>query len=199
MATGIRDYYAARKGTSNGIPVLHVLVNIERDLSWQGQTDTFLPARGVRICGNDYTATTTKTIRNLFAPPGGTNGPDPRPVLVIINCVSNSPSHALHQVLVNHIEPGGGAEDYSARIAQWRNVIDAVQAPPPRLANPRRTEDAIEFVVPSQRGRTNRVEVSPDLEEWSTLTNLFGTNAPVLVRDPVILPDTQRFYRVRRF
>jgi hypothetical protein len=204
MTNGIRDYYRIRNGTSNGIPVAYVVVNLERSASFQGQTDAFLAPRGVRICGNDYTATNTKSIRGLFGLPAGvpggspTNGPDPRPLYVIINCVSNSPSHAQWQILENHIEPGGGAEDYSVRIAAWRRLIDSVQAPPPRITGARYTNDAFEFTIPGQRGRTNRVERTTDFANWTSITNVFGTNAPVRVRDPDATVDERRFYRVVR-
>jgi hypothetical protein len=194
MATGIRDYYAARKGTSNGIPVVHAVIDIAGP-SYVAQTDAYLPPRGVRICGNDW----SRTLRNTFAPPStGTNGPDPRPVYIIINCVSNSPSHAQWQLLDLHIEPGGGAEDYSARIAAWRNLIDSVQAPPPRLTNVALSAGTFQFTFPGQRGRTNRVESTTNFVDWTTVTNTFGTNAPITFRDTNAAVNPQRGYRVRR-
>src|SRR6185295_1571155 len=193
MATGIRDYYAARKGTSNGIPVAHVIIDIAGPL-YEAQTDAYLPPRGARICGNDW----SRTLRNYFAPPGGTNGSDPRPVYLIINGVSNSTSHAQWQLLELHIEPGGGAEDYSARIARWRNIIDSVRAPPPVLRNARLNGGAFEFTVPGQRGRTNRVESTTNFINWTTVTNFFGTNAPIVIRDTNALQRDRRLYRVVR-
>jgi len=193
MATGIRDYYAARKGTSNGIPVLHVVIDIA-GASFAGQTDTYLLPRGGRICGNDW----SRTLRNSFAPTGGTNGTDPRPVYMIINCVSNSPSHPQYQLLELHIEPGGGAEDYTARINAWRNLIDSVQAPPPRLTNVLRTNNTFQFTFPGQRGRTNRVECTTNFTDWAVVTNTFGTNLPITFRDTNALVNPRRFYRVRR-
>jgi thiol-disulfide isomerase/thioredoxin len=198
MTNGIRAYFENRKGTSNGIPVVYVIANLEPSTSWQAQTDAYLPPRNVRICGNDYTPTRTNQIRDLFGPPGGTNGPNPRPVYVIINCVSNSPSHPMWQVLMAHAEPGGGAEDYSVRISAWRNIIDSVQAPPPRITGTKSDGNNFEFVVPGQRGRTNRVERTTDLGQWTTVTNLFGTNAPITIRDPAAGANSHRFYRVVR-
>jgi hypothetical protein len=193
MTNGIREYYAARKGNSNGIPVVHVIIDIA-GASYLAQTDAYLPPRGVRICGNDW----SRTLRNTFAPPGGTNGSDPRPVYIIINGVSNSTSHAQWQLLELHIEPGGGAEDYTARIAAWRNIIDSVQAPPPRLTNTRLTNDTFQFTFPGQRGRTNRVECTTNFIDWTTVTNTFGTNAPITFRDTNAAVNPQRVYRVRR-
>jgi len=169
---------------------------------WQGQTDTFLRSYNVNACGNDYTLTTHQTIRNLFAPPSPTNS-DPRPVFVAINCLSNSPSHAHWQVLLMEFYNGGGAQDFSARIAAWRNTIDSVQAPPPLLANARLTDGGFEFTFPGQRGRTNRVEYSTmaspgGLPDWTLVTNVFGTNAPITFRETSVLLNERRVYRLRR-
>ena len=54
-----------------------------------------------------------------------------------------------------------------------------------------------EMTIPGQLGRTNRVEFSTDFTTWNTLTNIWGTNAPITIRDST--PATgQRLYRVRR-
>ena len=117
---------------------------------------------------------------------------------MIINGVSNSTSHAQWQLLDLHIEPGGGAEDYSARIAQWRKIIDSVQAPLPVLSKARLNGSTFEFTVPGQRGRTNRVESSTNFVNWTTVTNLFGTNAPIVIRDTNALQRDRRLFRVVR-
>jgi hypothetical protein len=197
MATNIGHWYRDRRGTSNGIPVVHVVANLERVQSWQAQTDTFLRARGVSICGNDYTTTNVNIVRNLFAPPTASN-PNPRPVFAVINCVSNSPSHPQWQLLINHIEAGGGFEDYSANITAWRRIIDSVQAPPPAITGARFNGGMFEFAIPGQRGRTNRVEHSVNFLDWATLTNGFGTNGPLTIRDPDAVGISNRFYRVVR-
>ena len=175
----------------------YIAVNMEPASVWQAQTDSFLRSYGIKICGNDYTATNSKGIRNLFATPTALN-PDPRPVFLAINCVSNSPSHAHWQVLVNEFYDGGGAIDFSPRIAIWRNIIDSVQAPPPLITGARFPGSDFEFTIPGQRGRTNRVEFTSDFSAWTTLTNVFGTNAPVLIRDTNAPADPHRFYRVVR-
>ena len=180
----------------------HVVVNMEPASVWQGQTDTFLRSYKVNVCGNDYTATTHQGIRNLFAPPSATNA-DPRPVFVAINCLSNSPSHAHWQVLLMEFYNGGGAQDFSARIAEWRNVIDSVQAPPPLLSNARLAGGNFEFTFPGQRGRTNRVECATmagpgDFLDWTVITNIYGTNTAVTFRDTNTLLNERRFFRVRR-
>ena len=169
---------------------------MEREPTFQLQTDVFLRATNVAVCGNDYTATTRYGIRNLFAPPNATNG-DPRPVFLAINCVSNSPSHAQYQVLISDFSNGGSAFDFTSLLTNtYRRILDSVQAPPPVLTAPQLTNNALEFTFAGQRGRTNRVEATTDFIDWSTVTNVFGTNAPIRVREPLGLPE--RFYRVRR-
>jgi hypothetical protein len=169
---------------------------MEREPTFQLQTDVFLRATNVAVCGNDYTATTRYGIRNLFAPPNATNG-DPRPVFLAINCVSNSPSHAQYQVLICDFSNGGGAFDFTSLLTTtYRRILDSVQAPSPVLTAPQLNGNTFEFTFPGQRGRTNRVEGTTNFVDWSTVTNVFGTNAPIRVREPLEQPE--KFYRVRR-
>lgn len=173
---------------------------MEPSPSWQAQTDTYLNGLNVRICGNDYTGAglNHQLVRNLFASPNPPTNPDPRPVFVAINCISNSPSRQYREVLLKAFYNGGGAIDFSADIANWRNIIDAVQAPPPRITDLRLVTNTVRFTIPGQRGRINRVEYSSNFVNWATLTNVTGTNAPVTVRDTNVLANPRRFYRIVR-
>ncbi len=172
---------------------------MESGSTWQGQTDTYMASFGVSICGNEYTATANHIVRSLFATPTGAN-PDPRPLFIVINCISNTLTRQYHEVLLNAVENGGGTTDFSAQIASWRNIIDAVQAPPPKITDFRATLAGVfRFVVPAQRGRTNRVECTTDFTNWVTITNIIGTNALIPVRETNIFPNPRRFYRVVRF
>ena len=173
------------------------MVNLERSSSWQAQTDAFLGSHGVTVCGNDYTATNVNVMRNLFAPPTASN-PSPRPVFVVINCVSNSPGHTYRELLVNEIYAGGDAQNFGPNIANWRRAIDSVQAPPPAVTGTRLSGDIFEFTIPGQRGRTNRVERSSNLLDWAPLAIVFGTNGPVTIREPDAPENPNRFYRVVR-
>ena len=175
----------------------YVAVNMEPAQFFQAQTDTFLRGRGIGVCGNDYTTTNRYALRRLFDLPSG-NNPDPRPVFVALNCATNSPSHAHWQVLVKEFYNGGGAIDFSASIASWRNLIDSVQAPPPLITEARFSGDAFEFTVPGQRGQTNRIEFTSTFSSWTTLTNIFGSNGPVSIRDVTTSDGQPRFYRVLR-
>lgn len=162
-------------------------------------TDSFMASFGVSICGNEYTAAANHIVRSLFATPTGAN-PDPRPLFIVINCISNTLTRQYHEVVLNAVENGGGATDFSGQIASWRNIIDAVQAPPPQITDVRATPAGLfRFTVPGQRGRINRVQSSTDFTNWVTVTNITGTNAPVIVRETNIFPNPHRFYRVVRF
>jgi hypothetical protein len=171
---------------------------MERDSTWQAQTDSYMASFGVNICGNEYTASANHIVRSLFATPTGAN-PDPRPLFVVINCISNTLTRQYREVLLNAVENGGGTTDFSAQIASWRNIIDAVQAAPPRITDVRlATNDIFRFTVSAQRGRTNRVECTTNFVDWTTITNISGTNAPVIVRDTNVLANPRRFYRLLR-
>ena len=176
----------------------HVVVNIERAAEWQAQTDTFLKARGIEVCGNDYTTTSVNPIRRLFAPATPSN-PSPRPVFVAINCVSNSPSHRYREILVNEIYAGGGAQDFSANIRNWRSKIGAVQAAPTPilLSTPRfGSEGAFQFTMTGAANARYAIEASLDLENWQRIIgDLPGSTAGSVVSDPTLPLLPRQFYR----
>src|SRR4051812_26210731 len=165
---------------------------MESDSTWQAQTDSYMASFGVKTCGNEYASGATHIVRSLFATPTSSN-PDPRPLFIVINCISNTLTRRYHEVLVNAVENGGGTTDFSAQIAAWRTIIDAVQAPAPAITDVRLANtNTIRFTVPGQRGRTNRVEGTTDFLTWGTVTNITGTNVPVVVRDTTVLTNPQR-------
>jgi hypothetical protein len=55
--------------------------------------------------------------------------------------------------------------------------------------------DGPELVLQIATGLNGRIEVSTNLENWVTLTNFFGTNATLNIRDPAATNYSQRFYR----
>ena len=172
-------------------------MDMEPSSSYQGQTDLFLRNNGVRICGNDYVP--RHALRNLFVTTNASDINLPRPVFLAINCLSNSPSHAYRKILIDDSFQGGSGFDFTPNIARWRDVLDSVQAPPPRITNVRLTNGVFQFTFPGQRGRTNRVEGTTNFADWTVLTNVFGTNAPIVFGDPNVLPTDRRSYRIRRF
>ena len=183
-------FYENLKGNSNGLPVAHVAVNLESLASYQTQTDNFVNQHSFRVAVNDYDGASTNAVRNLFFVQGT------RPVFIIINAVSNSPSHALWQVLT--AEQGYGDSNFADNVIGWQRLIDSVQAPPPRISDARLHDGALEFTIPGQRGRTNRVEGTADFAAWTTITNIFGTNASIVIRDGNLHENGQRYYRVVR-
>ena len=170
-------------------------MNINPVAQVQAICDEFTQEFGIRPVANDYNydpaigALHTNAVHDLFQPFGA------KPVFLIINCVSNSPSHGRNTLLLND---NTTPEDWDATAAQWRARIDSVQAPPPQLADLRLTNGAVRFTLPGQRGRTNQVLASTDLVNWSVLTSFHGTNGPIIFRDTNILSTPHRFYRLRR-
>ena len=184
----------------NGIPVEHISANIVPHSFLQAQCDEFIGDRGITLAANDYNTdpalgtTQTNAVHDSFTTP------NTKPLFVIINCVSNSPSHPQNVVLLNRVgAPGGGTQaEWNTAMTQWRGLIDSVQAPPPKLTGLRATNGVITFTFPGQRGRTNQVMVSSNLTDWTALTNYSGTNASITFRDTNIQGTSKRFYRLRR-
>jgi len=195
---GIRQWFDGYRGNSNGIPVAYVVANKERAAVYQSQTDVFLRSNNVAVCGNDYTATTHHEIRNYFVPTNSTPNGDPRPVFLAINCVADSTSHPQWQLILKDFYNGGGAIDFSAQIAAWRQTLDSVQAPPPQPTNLMVLSNAFQFTFQGQRGRTNRVECTTNFTDWTVVTNAYGTNAPLIYRDTNTPAGPKRYYKVRR-
>jgi hypothetical protein len=167
---------------------------MEDSTNYMTQTENFIAQHRFQPVLNDYVRSNNVTsnkglVRRLFQPEAQ------RPVFLVINGISNSPTHAQWQLLVN--SGGYGTNDFSRQITEWRSAIDSVKAPPPRIAQPVVAGGNVQFTVPGQRGQTNRVEASSDLRVWSTVTNLIGTNATITIRDP-FTPPPRRFYRVVR-
>lgn len=197
----IRDWYAIRKGTVNGIPVEHISANIVPQHYLQAQCNEFINDMGITLPANDYNADPAQGLRQTNACHDSFTTPFMKPLLVIINCVSNSPSHRQNMLMLNQAgAPGSGTDaDWYAAITQWRTLIDSVQAPPPELTGLRLTANGgIRFTFPGQRGRTNQVMVSSNLLNWTVLANFFGTNGPIIFRDTNVPATARRFYRLRR-
>jgi hypothetical protein len=184
------------------VPVEHISVNIAPYEFVQEQCDALIDDVGMRIVANDYNANAARGPKQTNVVHDSFQAPFIKPVFVVINCVSNSPSHPLNVVLVNEANtPGDGSEaDWNAAFTRWRGLIDSVQAPPPELTGLRLTANgtAIRFAIPGQRGRTNQVLASSNLINWTVVANYYGTNGPIVFRETNILASPRRFYRLRR-
>jgi hypothetical protein len=194
----IRDYYARRGGNNHGLPVGYVGVSLMSQTYLQPYVDQFIDEFGIDVCAHDYNA-------NPLLGPVHTNGvhdlfqaPFVKPVLLVINCVSNSPSRAPGELLFNL---GGGPADWPSTISSIRAAIDSVAAPPPRLTDARVSGGRFQFTFPGQIGKTNHVESTTNLlspESWTLVRSYYGSNAPITFRDNGPFTLRQRFFRVRR-
>ena len=187
VKTGIVDWYAARGGNPYGVPVLHIAVNQEASTAYKNATDNFVTQQGFNPVVNDYDATTVNTVRFLFQTGG-------QPTFVILNCLTNSPSHQPWSVLVN--EQKYGVTDFNTTLAGYRALIDTVQTVilAPQLTAPHRNGTNFEFSFSTQTNRTYRVQTSTNLINWTTLRTNTGTASPIFFRD-TNAPMARRFYR----
>lgn len=181
IESAINEFYKARNGNSNGVPV--TVITVSFDGSNPTYTDQLIAQFGLDIVADDFSLVSY----NEF-------GVSQQPYYVIINGVTNSTSHPAWQVLHRQNSYGGNI----APTNTLRAVLEQVQAGPPLITHFRlATNGGFEMTIPGQLGRTNRVEFSTDFTTWNTLTNIWGTNAPITIRDST--PATgQRLYRVRR-
>jgi thiol-disulfide isomerase/thioredoxin len=187
VSNNIVSYYAARGGNPYGVPVLHIAVNQESSPAYTASTDNFVTAQRFNPVVNDYDANSINPVRYLFQTSG-------QPTFVILNCLTNSPSHLPWQVLVN--EQKYGVTDFTTTLASYRAIIDTVQPAiiPPQLTAPVRNGTNFEFTFPTQTNRTYRVQASTNLINWTTLRTNNGTSGMILFRD-TNAPMSRRFYR----
>lgn len=188
VETGIVDWYESRGGNPHGVPVLHVAVNQEASSFYQSQTDNFINQHGFGVVVNDYEGNVINPVRFMFQSGG-------QPIFVVINGVTNSPSHQPWQLLVNYL--GYGQTDFNQTLANFRAVIDTVQAPVPlpQLSAPRRAGADFEFSLLTQPNRAYRVQTSSDLTNWATFHTLTGSTSTLIFRH-TNAPPGNLFYRV---
>ena len=187
VRTNIVDWYAARGGNPYGVPVLHIAVNQEASAVSQASTNNFINQQGFNPVVNDYEGNIINPVRFMFQASG-------QPIFVVINGVTNSPSHQPWQLLVNYL--GYGQTDFNQTLAGFRAIIDTVQAPvpAPQISAPHIAGADFEFTLATQTGRTYRVEISTNLVNWTTLRSVTGSASPILFRD-TNAPPAGRFYR----
>ena len=167
----------------------------------QQQCEEFINEFGITLPANDYNSDPARGLLQTNAVHDAFTSPFSKPLFVIINCVSNSPSHRQNVLMLNQTGvPGSGTPaELDAALVQWRALIDSVQAPPPELTALRLlTNGGIRFTLPGQRGRTNQVMTSSNLMDWSVSANFYGTNGSIVFRDTNVQSTARRFYRLRR-
>lgn len=175
---------------------MHISVNIVPHDFLQQQAENFINYHRLQVCANDYNANAARGPVQTNAVHDRFSTPFVKPVFLVINCVSNSTQQAAYRLMLKEQEGDG---DWFAALNRWRVALDSVQAPVPRITDLRLPANGtLRFNFPGQRGRTNQVLCTTNFVNWSVLTNAFGTNAPIVFRDPAALSNPGRFYRVRR-
>jgi len=111
IETGIVEHYEAQEGNINGVPFMHVGINLQADE--ESQTQVFVDAFNIKLVLNDF----DRALSDRFH----TNG---QPIFAIINGVANSPSHQQWELLFSR----SGFGDLSAPVQTFRTAIDSVQA-----------------------------------------------------------------------
>ncbi len=190
VSNNIVSWYRARGGNPYGVPVLHIAVNQEANSAYQTSTDNFVTQQAFNPVVNDYDGASINPVRFMFQSGG-------QPTFVIINGVTNSPTHQPWQILVN--EQKYGTTDFNTTLAGYRAIIDTVQPPavpplPSLLTAPRWNGTNFEFTFSTQTNRIYRVEVSTNLVNWTTLRSVTNVVGAQLFRD-TNAPLTRRFYR----
>jgi hypothetical protein len=163
------------------------------------ECEAFINYYGLQVVMNDYNAVASRGPKQTNAVHDLFELPFTRPRIIVINCVTNSSYHRAYQLMFTEHPPIADFPENGPAVASWRTAIDAVQAPLPQITTVGiGNGGAFRFLFPGQRGRTNQVLGSGNLINWSVLTNVTGTNAPILFRDGSVLSDPRRFYRIRR-
>jgi uncharacterized protein YjdB len=112
VAPGIVEYYEQRNGNPEGIPIVHIGINLQA--GQDAQTDNFIRQAGFKIVANDV----NRALASRFQSSG-------QPIFVVINGVANSPSHKQWEILVN--QNGYGTTQHP--IEAFRAAINQVRAP----------------------------------------------------------------------
>ena len=189
-----------RGGNNHGLPVTYVGVSIVPQDYFQPYVNEFIDEFGINVCANDYNSDPLLGQVHTNAVHDSFQLPFVKPVFLVINCVSNSPSHQAGQLLLT-VAGDQGSAGWSILIFDIRAAIDLVQAPAPGLTNARISNNRFQFTFPCQIGRTNVVEATTDLRSpvsWTPVGSFAGTNGPITFRDANSGPNPRRFYRVRR-
>jgi hypothetical protein len=192
----IREWYEARKGTANGLPFLHMSINIAP--YYEAECDREINYFGLETVMNDYNANAlrgrveTNAVHDLFDVPFN------KPRFIVLNCTTNSSYNPPYQLVLSQDAGLGDFSSNGPMVTGWHNAIDGVQGPVPQITNLRFGNGAVQFNFLGQRGRTNQVQCTSNLLNWIVLTNVTGTNLQILFRDTNIVSQPGRIYRLRR-
>jgi hypothetical protein len=112
VESGIVDYYETRSGNPDGIPVVHVAINLQR--GQESQTQNFIDNAGFGLVLEDFDRGLARRFQS-----GG------QPIFAIINGVTNSASHRPWELLLHQNGYGTTAQP----LERFRAAIDGVKGP----------------------------------------------------------------------
>jgi len=185
----IDDWYTSRGGNLDGVPLLHIGANLQADNNNANRnaTTTFIQTYHIPLTIQDP----SRRLQGRFGPTSG------QPTFVIINGVTNSPTHRPWELIFARFSYQDSTQ--SRPIDAFRTAIDSVQAGPPALG---------EFGILPGGGLNLTVIGGPRAPlsvEWSTNLNQWqatGTTIPPDATFPYLLPPLNvgpsAFLRVRR-
>lgn len=181
LLTGIDQHYTPRGGNPDGIPVVHIGVNLQS--SQEVQTQNFVTQAGLDLVLNDF----SRLVANRFASGG-------QPIFAIINGVTNSPTHKPWELLYR--QAGYGQTTFP--ISLFQAAIDAVKtAPlPSRVAGFRPgVAGTLDLTLEAQPGKRYRIESSTNLVHWTSAISLTATNSSHVVQLQNSAGQERRFFR----
>lgn len=111
VGPGIVEYYAQLGGNPNGVPIVHVSLNLQG--GQEAQAQDFIDTYGLGLVLNDF----DRAVANRFQTGG-------QPIFAIINGVDGSPSHDQWELVYSRL----GYGELQTPITIFRTHINSVQA-----------------------------------------------------------------------
>jgi thiol-disulfide isomerase/thioredoxin len=154
----IDDWYTSRAGNLDGVPLLHIGANLQADNNNNNRnaTTTFIQTYNIPLTIQDP----SRRLQGRFGPTSG------QPTFVIINGLTNSPTHRPWELLFARFSYQDSTQ--SRPIDAFRAAIDSVQAGPATVHSFAVQADGTwKFSAIGGPRAPQSVEWSPDLNFWS--------------------------------
>ncbi len=113
VESGIVSYYKNQGGNANGVPVIHVAINLQGNA--ETQTQNFVTRFNIETVLNDFGG----NLADRFQPGG-------QPIFAVINGLDRSTSHDQWELIYSHL----GYGNTNHPITTFREAIDTVEAAP---------------------------------------------------------------------
>ena len=186
----IGEWYKTRDGNPQGVPVLHIGANLQADNSTANRnaTTTFIETYRIPLTIQD----TSRRLQGRFGPTSG------QPTFVIINGVTNSPSHRPWELLYARFSYQDSTQ--SRPIDAFRAAIDSVEPGPPFLHGfSVQPDGSWEFTVSGAPRRPLLLEWTETLAppDWRPLGNEIPADTTCPYRLPAASNSPGGFLRVR--